>query len=512
MSQTFLFEELDPESRAYLLAVRERQGKKSPGMFAPLSNPWPGIGIVVGPLIILFTLLFTLTTWINVVYDDPNRVALLQSGGLLLGGWMTVAAVRVWVKRRGTKYAGHWAYADSLHLYHATGDLLTVTPIDDAHGAKYTHKYNNDSYQHSLVFVKLSGKQTYRLKVSEERRAEQLVAFVNYLAWARGPDGGTRGDLDPTQLGGLARYVVKNETEPLDGDGNFNLDLFEVTVGDVPEEPRREGRAFPNVIPYAVIFLAALLCFFVMGLVDVGFRDDAIYEAVTRNPEEPRFLRAYLIDPRNTRHRDDVTNRLPKFYNRVVESVRANGGDPTLKDGFAQVLDSLRKAGQPVVSIRMSEMKAPAGGGDAAERTKKLQEGIVDRINAEFGRIEPAVQPPPDTVFTVQPPPIGHQLIAFAEMPEDAPNPHFDIGYAFHPDPDKAGLFQVAVRVTIRVKVEDAPVATKDLTLPKSYTAEQTDQALTDLREQIGRDMVGSAAAVGFPAPGVPQFPQIVVP
>ena len=43
-------------------------------------------------------------------------------------------------------------------------------------------------------------------------------------------------------------------------------------------------------------------------------RDGAIYDAVTTEPTEPRYLRAYLADPRNTAHRDDVSRRLAAFY------------------------------------------------------------------------------------------------------------------------------------------------------------------------------------------------------
>ena len=53
-----------------------------------------------GPIIILVTLLFTLTTWINVIYDDPVRVALLQTAGLVLGGWLLIAAIRSPAKRQ----------------------------------------------------------------------------------------------------------------------------------------------------------------------------------------------------------------------------------------------------------------------------------------------------------------------------------------------------------------------------------------------------------------------------
>jgi hypothetical protein len=515
MSTTFLFEELDPETRDYLLAVRDGKGKESPGVFAPVTNSLPGLGCFAGVGLIAVTLVVTLVPGIGVIFDDPNRVALLQTAGLVLGGWLLLAAVRVWGSQGGKKTAGHWVYADPLHLYEATGERVKVSPLDEVAEAKCEHVSKDGKYQHSTLGIHTAGKKKIVLTLNDEGRASHLTVYLNYLAWARGPEGGGRAALPPATLGGLARYVARNDNEPLDADGNVNLSLIEVGTGEVPEEPRRDRRAIPRVLPYVVVLAAGVVCFFLMVQVNIPLRDDAIFDAVTTNPVEPRYLRAYLLDPRNTRHRDQVYDRLPPFYNRVVDAVRDKGGDESLRTGFIRVLDSLRRADQPVVSIRVVEAKSPAGQeGGAADRVKKLQEGVADRINAEFAKVEPPVQPPPDVVFPSPPPPVGHQLIAFAVMPEDAPNPHFDVRYAFEPADADATTYRVRATVTIRVNVEEGPVATKQLVLPGSYAADQADRAATDLKERIIQDMVGILGnAGGFgPQPGFPGFPKINVP
>ena len=76
MPQTFLFEELDDATRDYLIAVRAAEGSATPGMFAATSSALAGCGCIAGPIIIIATLCLTLTNWINVIYDDPVRVAL----------------------------------------------------------------------------------------------------------------------------------------------------------------------------------------------------------------------------------------------------------------------------------------------------------------------------------------------------------------------------------------------------------------------------------------------------
>jgi len=492
MPTTHLFETLDAATRDYLLKVRVKQGKGSPGIFVPVKNSLPVLGLICGPILVATTLICTLIPGPGIIYDDPKGVALLQTAGLLLGGWMFVAAIRVWARKGSEKYAGNWLYADPLFLYEANGEKVKVTPLDEVRGAEVTQNYNNGSYQNSAVRIRLPGKQTLALTLTHERRAERLIVYLNYLSWARGEEGGARAALAPALLGGLAVYVSKNENEPLDANSNVDLGMAEPEIGDLPAEHKREGHAALNVLPYIVLLVAGVACFFVMVQVNIPLRDDAIYAAVVENPMEPRRLRSYLIDPRNTVHRQQVYDHLPPFYDSSINFVRTNAQDATLKKGFIDVLDSLRRADQPVVSIRVVETKSPAGKEAGKEdRTKALMEGIANRTNDEFGKVAPPVQPPPEVVFTEQPPPVGHQLIAFAAMPEDAVNPHFDISYAFVPEDDRPGRYRVAATVTIRVNVEDAPVAAKTFGLPVSYTADQTDAAVIELKEAIIRNMVG---------------------
>ena len=141
MATTYSLEEFDEATRDYLVEVRDREGRGTPGVFAPVKNPWPTAGCIVGPIIILVTLMGTLLS--NIILDDPSGVALLQTAGLMLGGWMFVAAFRVWMRKGSKRVAGHWVYADPLHLYEAKGEQVRVTPTTDVIEAQYTHNYNN---------------------------------------------------------------------------------------------------------------------------------------------------------------------------------------------------------------------------------------------------------------------------------------------------------------------------------------------------------------------------------
>jgi len=506
MSQTFVFEELDEATRSYLLAVRDAEGAGAPGVFAPVSSSMAGCGCIGGLIIIAVTLALTLTNWINVIYDDPVRVALLQTAGILLGGWLFFAGIRSAVGKGNRKMAGNWVYVDPLHLYQAYREQVTVTKVDEVVEANFTHNYNNGSYQNSVVNVLLGGAASTSVTVNNEQRAEQMVVYLNYLAWARGAEGGERAGLPPASLGGLAKYVAKNDAEPKDAEDNINLNLVELDITEVPEEPTREHRAMPSLLPYIVMIAGAAGVFYLMSqVVNPPLRDDAIYDAVTKstNPPsmEPRFLRAYLIDPRNARHRDDVKQKLGQFYDDAIQRLPP-GGDPKLRDGMIQVLRSLKDADQPIVSVQVSEIGAKAG---AEERVKKLRDELVGRmdVNAdgsvsvgphgilgEMARIMPPIQEPPGVTYNPKPPPIGVQLIDFAEKPDDAKHAHFEVTYEFVPKPN-GKLYELSAKVEVRTNLDsdkpDAEFTEEGRLVPESKFNEE----LEHFRDKVLQGLVG---------------------
>jgi hypothetical protein len=515
MSTTFNFEELDAATHDYLVAVRDSEGLGSPGVFVATSDSLPGCGCIAGPIIVIVTLALTLTTWLGVIYDDPVGVALLQTGGLLLGGWLLMAGFRG--AKGSTKVAGTWVYVDPLFLYEAYREQVTLTAVDEVVEAHFTHNYNNGAYQNSVVNIAMGGNRLSTVTIQNEARAEQMVVYLNYLAWARGPDGGERANLPAATLGGLAKYVAKNDHEPLDAESNINLNLIELDITEVPEEPAREGSAMPSFLPYVVMFIFAGLCFFVMAfVVNPPLRDDAIFDAVMKEPAvEPRFLRAYLVDRRNKLHRDEVIKRLSRFYDAPIEHVKRNGGDVVLRDAMAKILESVRTADQPVVSVRVTEKGTPPGkDGSKATRESELRTLFANGINNEFSR-QPwgqPVQPPPGMTWKETPPPVGQQLLAFIEAPEDAKGVHFDITYTVEAI-GGFGQYQVTALVETRTNIDDAaPSARVTINVPGTWTAADFDSSqvmLGKVRDEIVKALIG--LNVG-PAPGVMPVPPIVIP
>jgi hypothetical protein len=504
MSQNIIFEELDEATRGYLMAVRDAGGAGAPGFFAVTNTAFPGCSLLSGLFLIPFTLVATLTNWMDVVYGDPIKVAFIQTAGLLLGGWLFFAYFRMKGSAGSKTTAGHWVYMDARNLYIAYRERVTIIPSEEVMEANYTHNYNNGNYQNSLLRLKLGGRNATSFTLVNELRAEQFASFVNYLAWARGGESAEIGKLSAASLGAVACYYARNDVEPKTADGAIDESLLALNITEVPDEPSRDGRALPSFLPYIVMIVAAVAIFSVMAfLVNPPIRDDAIYAAVIEH-REPRFLRAYLIDPRNTLHRFEVLSALAAQYQGVMQFVSNHAEEPALRSGMYQILGNLSKESeQPVVSLRVRERSPEnlAAGNAAKNRVKKLREGVVggdgiaglnrNGILDIFAAISPAIRPPEGVIFTIQPPPIGHQLIAFVEPPEDATHAHFEIIYEFKPAarPDE---YLLSVTVEIRETIDGAPIATYATDLSTFSGDERSlDSAIDVLRANIVRWMVG---------------------
>ncbi|MCE9561205.1 MAG: hypothetical protein K8U57_04045 [Planctomycetes bacterium] len=514
MAQTFVFEELDNNTRSYLTTIRDSSGAEAPGIFAPTSSTLAGCGCVSGIIVIVGTLIVTLTTMVDVILKDPGRVAMLQTAGFLLGGWLLFAGHRS--SSRGSKtMAGHWVYVDTLHLYEAYRELVSVTQIDDVVEANFTHNYNNGAYQNSIVRA-LRGKGTaFSVTVNNELRAEQMVVFLNYLAWARSPEGGERASLPPAVLGGLARYVAENDSEPKDHEGNINLKLVAVDVTEVPEEPLREGRATPSFMPYVLMLVGGILSFVVMKeVVNPPIHDDAIYSAVIEENCEPWFLQMYLLDEtNNTRHRDQVKARLAQEYNKAISAVKVQPvSDPELRKGMAKILESLKETIRPVVSLKVSEGGVGPKTG-AEKRVEKLRDDLVGKVDgkkvngeskdpdyfvAEGGimgkmaQLMPPVQPrEPGATFPIPRTAVGIQLIEFASQPDDAPHAHFEISYEFVPVENIKDRYRLKAKVEIRTDLDAAPVAVYKEELPQQFTESEFGNQLDQLKNRLLIGLVG---------------------
>jgi hypothetical protein len=174
---------------------------------------------------------------------------------------------------------------------------------------------------------------------------------------------------------------------------------------------------------------------------------------------------------------------------------------------MAKVLDSLRTAEQPIVSLRVTERNTPPGMGEGKQkREKDFRTQLVNAINGAFSR-QPWGQPIRVPNEEDPPPrsPIGEQLIAFIEPPEGADKVHFDVAYAV--EEGEKGATRLRATVTIRTNINEEPVAAGTVTLPGTIDPAGLDVQVPRLAAEVAKAMVGQASerppGMGFPQPPV---------
>jgi hypothetical protein len=273
----------------------------------------------------------------------------------------------------------------------------------------------------------------------------------------------------------------------------------------------REGRSLPSILPYLALMVFAAICYLVLAFViDPRVRDEAVFSAVMETPVEPRNLRAYFIDSRNTAHRDEVTKKLSEFYDKPIDHVRMKGKDPELREGLAQILESVRTAPNPIVTVFVKEANTPAGQeGGKARREEDIRTQFVKGLNTEFSK-QPWGQPAtaniafdPDEPKPIPPPPIGEQFLAYVVKPDDVDHAHFEITYSMD-QIGGLGQSRLTMTVEIRTNVTEGPVRKATIVVPGVFDPGSIDAQVPKIASELVKQMAGESAT----QPGLPGLPQ----
>ncbi len=379
MTETYQFEELDSETRSYLWQAREKNGKGLPGIFVAKPNYLPLLGTLIGFGIMIATLIATVPPTL-----PPMKEACLQTAGFLLGGWMVLAALRIWTSGKSGKFAGHFVYADADYLYEGNGGVVYITELTGLRDAKAAQILNDGKYQSTSITIKV-GHDRRTLHIPDEERARRMTAFLDALCYMReGGDDGTDEDLKklpPETMGAVAKQVSRT--------GEFPSNPTTATEGEVVHVPRpqRDRRRSTGLLAMLMTIAAGVLMFLGFRSIDGPLRDDAIFDEVKTlgAKDQPPALRLYLANPDFTAHRDEAQQMLDTFYAAGVGN-NIKGSDDDLKKAISEVVLSLKTKPQPVVSFIAAEEAAPAGQDAAAGgRESKVQQQLADKWGSTIG-------------------------------------------------------------------------------------------------------------------------------
>lgn len=459
MPETFQFEQLDAETRAYLLLVRDKAGQGVPGIYVEKANYLPVLGLCGGFGVVIATVLMTFPPT-----DEPAKEALLQTAGVLLGAWLIVAALRVWFAGKAGSYAGHFVYADPETLYEASGSTVRTTSLVDLREAQAVPNFNEGNYKNTAITVKVGGDRT-TFSVADEERGRRLTVFLNALAYMR--NGGEDGTdpaykaLTPEQMGAMAREVARTGQFPRSAPDEGR----EVTR--VPQ-PRADGRASTGLLAILFWGLVGVGMYFGFRTMDAPFRDDVIFARIQELParDRPWALRMYLAEPAFTAHRERAQEQLSQMYDANV-GANVKGNDAQLAEALRELVLSL-KTREPVVSLITGEDQGPAlADGAGPMRETALRNALADKLGST----------------------IGDELVVFAAPTKEQSNAvdtslkgMLDVRWKF------VGRDQIEYTVEFRKTPDDAPYLSKKFTL---VAPPDPTQFATVVGTNLVHDLVG---------------------
>jgi hypothetical protein len=371
MEQRFEAEELDRETLEYLHTVAEREGDGLPGIFLTAKQAQltaaslPMWAAICGPIIVFLTLFMT---WGSLA--DPISVAMLQTAGFLLGGWLILAWIRSLAARGRPDYIGYFRYIDPLYIWTGVGRAVVVRSIEMLHGAVHEHNYDtNGNYTNTSVKISLAdGKTT--IHVRSTSRGERLQEYLNALA--EQPPG------VPAQRG----YAALREVETEDEEAEFDSD---VEVIDTIPHPQRVGSP-GGWLPLLVIPIAGVVLFFVCRWFATWQRDGAYFEEV-KNRGVPE-LRGYLLDRRNTRYREEVRQRLRNHLESTAQRVQQLG-DPALAAGLADLIRGVAGEARPIITMCVVKQEKKADTPEmylSAALQETMNRQIIKEISDRLGQ------------------------------------------------------------------------------------------------------------------------------
>jgi hypothetical protein len=442
MTLTCKFEELDDETRAYLRTVRSRRGRGTPGVYVHIDNPKPFWAVLAGPIVAAGLIWFSLGS-----SKDPWAVALLQTAGLLVGGWCVAYALRRWFVVPGDHYGGYFAYFDPLNAYQVQGETVTVTDVRNARRVEA----NGNRVLFDL------GDRRSAVIVPNAVQAELVEEYYAAMGELERQEDGRWRHAPPAELGAAARMAVEEDQVP-QKPAHLDLDLDRL-----PADPKREGRAglgWPALLAIPAITAGLFLA---LWAVNRPLGDELAFERAKEDGAPG--LRGYLLDDRNTRHREEAKRLLAQHYDAPIARLKGPPAaqNPELRDGMVLLLEMLRTSNSPVVSIDVTEE-----GQDLAStlRATELRREVADGLARG----------------------IGPQLIAFAEPPPGQPG-HVSIRYRLAPA--DAGTVTATTTVEFRTDLGKDPVARGSWEAIPAAAAVLQGLAVNQIRAAICRELVG---------------------
>ena len=184
-------------------------------------------------------------------------------------------------------------------------------------------------------------------------------------------------------------------------------------------------------------------------------------------------LRAYLLDDRNTRHRDEAKALVSALYEPPILRVKTNVKEEAVKSRFVEILNGLRDAGSPVLSLNVIEKSLPELEMMAPTRTSALRTDLADTLGTY----------------------IGTELVAFASPPQDK-NAHIELVYTIEKPDAMVASYKVTWQLRLRTTPDTDPVDSRVFSLQTTYDQARFAQIPNDLKVSLFVELFDQAPPI----------------
>lgn len=372
MRVKYSFEELDKETQDYLLAARDRKGIGMPGIMVPTIDVKPWFSLIAGLIVIGLTIYLTFPP-----KKGPIPMALGQTAGFLLGGWLVVAAFRMWIAYRGSKAAGHFVYVDPEFLYLCRGSMVEVIDLINLRTVSVNHKYTNNKYNSSALNLRID-RDSIEVNLPNEELANKVKHFLDAVILIRdsgeNPHADGMKNLSAPLMAAMSLHYAQFREFP----ERITQENLEITYIPKPQAVNRPSLGCLGLIGTIV---AGILLFVFFYNTNPVIKQETEWDELKDQPLEFQvpMLRAYLADERNQSHRQEAKDRLTQFYNQVAND-RVRGIDPNFAQAMKRLVTDLAQR-QAVISIAVRDQSPSPD----EQKRKHLADFLADRLGATIG-------------------------------------------------------------------------------------------------------------------------------
>ncbi len=461
MQVSCLFAELDEPTRDYLLGVVKSRGRGAPGIYLSESSWAPWVAFFLGPVIFLVSFCAGIGSG-----KGAWAIAMLQTAGVVLGGWLMIFAIRRWFGAGSEKYPGKFLYFDPLHVYQCAGEGITITSLQSVQAV--TAVPGDGGFR---MAFDLGDDRVLWVPMPSPGAAALVEDYYAAMADVERQENSPFVSGGPAMIGAASVYAAREGELPR-GLGDIALESEEIATA--PEKSRSAGMGLGPLLILASGVLVFFLFWTANATVGESLSDNQAFQQAKLDGAPG--LRVYLLDESHTRHREEAKNLLAAQYTPVITRLSqppAPSGLPDhvpskiRKTGMVPLMEMLQTADSPAVSI-VTRFKQATG---QTVVDPNLQRDLADGLARS----------------------LDPKLIAFA-APPDGKAAHIEV------EVSRAADNSHLVRVRIRTKLDQAPVADETFPITMAmYT--RASRGPNPLAIAICEEMTGSWT----PAPPPPQ-------